>query len=194
MGDATIYPAHGYIVSSIYNWLSRTIFNIKVHDLNSVKAFRAEVVERLFMRKDWHRYLVVMAAYEGYVVDEVKVTLYARQWGKSKFQSIWRIPIGIMDMLAVKVQLDWLRKPLMLFGAIGGASLALAFVVGLVAIYQRYVQGEGHREWLFLIIFLTSAGLGLFVLGILAEALTGLREEVSAMRESVKKLSEKSQD
>ncbi|HVP07263.1 MAG TPA: glycosyltransferase family 2 protein, partial [Candidatus Acidoferrum sp.] len=35
-------------VSSIYNSFSRWLFGLKVHDLNSVKAFRREVVETIF--------------------------------------------------------------------------------------------------------------------------------------------------
>lgn len=116
-------------VSSIYNALSRWIFNVKVHDLNSVKAFRAEVIERLFLRRDWHRYLVVMAHEAGYVIDEVKVTLHDRAWGDSKFTSFWRIPIGILDMLAVKFQIGFMRKPLILFGGAAAISFLLALAV-----------------------------------------------------------------
>ncbi|MDE3005857.1 MAG: glycosyltransferase family 2 protein, partial [Gemmatimonadota bacterium] len=42
-------------VSSIYNRLSRRIFDIPVSDLNSMKAFRAEVLGGLSLRHDWHR-------------------------------------------------------------------------------------------------------------------------------------------
>ena len=80
-------------VSKIYNWISRKIFNLKVHDLNSVKAFRKEIVKRIFLRKDWHRYMVVLAVDEGFRVDEVKISLYDRNWGTTKF-SFWRIPVG----------------------------------------------------------------------------------------------------
>ena len=93
-------------VSSIYNWISRKIFNLKVHDLNSVKAFKATVIKDMFMRRDWHRYLIVLAADQGNKIDEVKMPLYDRQWGKSKFSSIWRIPIGLLDMMAVKAQMS----------------------------------------------------------------------------------------
>ncbi len=175
-------------VSSIYNLLSRLIFRVKVHDLNSVKAFRAEIVERMFLRRDWHRYLVVMAAEEGYVVDEVKVTLHPRQWGQSKFNSIWRIPIGILDMLAVKFQISFLKKPLILFGAASGVCFLIAVFVALYAFYERYVLGVGNRAYLFLIMLLAGVGLGFFILGLLAEALTGIREEISATREVLNRM------
>jgi glycosyltransferase involved in cell wall biosynthesis len=172
-------------VSSIYNALSRMIFRTKVHDLNSVKAFRSEIVERMFLRRDWHRYIVVMAAEEGYVIDEVKVTLHPRQWGDSKFTSFWRIPIGILDMLAVKFQISFLKKPLILFGAAAGFCFLLSALTAIYAFYERYVLGVGNRAYLFLIMLLAGVGLGFFILGLLAEALTGIREEIGATRESL---------
>src|SRR5205085_10387730 len=53
-------------VSGIYNRLSRSLFKVPVRDLNSVKAYRREVMESLPLRPDWHRYLVVMAAAQGF--------------------------------------------------------------------------------------------------------------------------------
>ncbi len=168
-------------VSRVYNWFSRTIFGLKVHDLNSVKAFRREVVENIFLRQDWHRYLVVLAANEGYRVEEEKIPLYDRTWGESKF-SFWRIPVGVLDMLAVKFQITFLRKPLIFFGVIGGSSIGLGILIGLYAIYQRYVVGQGERPLLYLVMLLVGVGMGLFLMGFLSEAMTAVREEVSDLR------------
>ncbi|MDA0990259.1 MAG: glycosyltransferase family 2 protein, partial [Verrucomicrobia bacterium] len=74
-------------VSTIYNRLSRFLFRVDVHDLNSVKAFRREVIESLDFRQDFHRYMVVMAVEAGFKAGEVKVTLYPRLTGQSKFGS-----------------------------------------------------------------------------------------------------------
>ena len=125
-----------WFVSSIYNWISRKIFALKVHDLNAVKAFRRTVVEQIFLRKDWHRYLVVLAAHEGFHVEEVKIPVYERSWGKTKF-SVWRIPIGVLDMVAVKFQLTFFRKPLLFFGIIGTIFFGLGFLVGLWAVFLK---------------------------------------------------------
>jgi len=175
-------------VSSIYNWVSRKIFNLKVHDLNAVKAFRSEVVKDMFMRRDWHRYLVVLAADQGCSIDEVKIPLYERSWGQSKFSSIWRIPIGVLDMLAVKAQLSLLKKPLLYFGFTGGICFALGLLVGIYAIYLRYFLGEGFRPMLYLVILLMGMGLGFFILGFLAESMASLREELSAVRLKLNKI------
>jgi len=169
-------------VSGVYNWLSRKIFNLTVHDLNACKAFRREVVERIFLRKDWHRYLVVLAANEGYRVEEVKVKLHPRTWGESKYGSIWRIPVGLLDMLAVKFQLTFLRKPLLFFGSIGLISFGISLLVGLWAIYLKYVLDETQLPLLYLVILLAGLGLGLFMMGFITEGQTAIKEEVTAMR------------
>jgi len=169
-------------VSSIYNLLSRKIFGLKVHDLNSCKAFRREVVERIFLRKDWHRYLIVLAASEGYTIDEVKIPLYDRNWGESKFQSIWRIPIGVLDMLAVQFQIRFLKKPLMFFGSLGSIFFFLGFLVGLWAIYLKYWRNETQLPLLYLVVLLAGLGFGLFLMGFMAEGQTAIKEEVSDMR------------
>ncbi len=172
-------------VSTIYNWISRKIFNLSIHDLNSVKAFRREVVERVFMRKDWHRYLVVLAANEGYRVEEVKIPLYERHWGQSKFTGFWRVMVGVLDMLAVKFQITFLRKPLLFFGATGSACFGLGFLIGLVALYYRIFLGEGYRPILYLVILLLGVGMALFVMGFMAEGLTALKEEIGDLRKKV---------
>lgn len=178
------------LVSKIYNWIARKIFGLRVHDLNSVKAFRAEVVKQVFMRRDWHRYLVVLAADEGYRVVEEKIPLYERKWGKSKF-SVWRVPVGLLDMLAVKFQLTFLRKPLLFFGALGGIMFILGVLIGAWALYLRYVEGQGERPLLYLVILLVGVGMGLFMMGFMAEGQTALREELSAMRRKTEALLEK---
>src|SRR4051812_41819539 len=60
-------------VSGIYNRLSRSLFNVRVRDLNSVKAYRREVMDAVPNRPDWHRYLIVMAAANGFSLSEVPV-------------------------------------------------------------------------------------------------------------------------
>ncbi|KAA3631465.1 MAG: glycosyltransferase family 2 protein [Calditrichaeota bacterium] len=173
-------------VSTVYNWISRKIFNLKVHDLNSVKAFKREVVERIFLRQDWHRYLVVLASNEGFKVEEVKIPLYEREWGESKF-SFWRIPIGVLDMVAVKFQITFLKKPLLFFGLIGTICFFLGFLIGLWAIYLKYWQNETQLPLLYLVILLTGLGFGLFLMGFMAEGQTAIKEELTDLRRKLLK-------
>lgn len=169
------------LVSFVYNLLSRMVFRVRIHDLNSVKAFRREVVDDVPMRKDWHRYMVVMAAHKGYNIGEVKVKLYPRRFGQSKF-GLWRIPIGFLDLLSVKFQLSFTKKPLLLFGSLGLLLILLGVLTGGVAVYLRIAKHEGLRPLLYLVILLVLSGISFFALGFLAEAMTGIREEIENLR------------
>jgi glycosyltransferase involved in cell wall biosynthesis len=168
-------------ISSIYNYLCRALFGIKVHDLNSVKAFRKEVLEKVNLRRDWHRYMVVLGAEEGFSVDEVKVNIYPRYSGSSKFGT-GRILGGVLDLLSVKFQISFTKKPLRFFGTWGLGAILLGVITGLVAIYLRLFTTHGSRTWLYLVILFILAGLMLFSLGFLAEVIVSIREEIESLK------------
>jgi glycosyltransferase involved in cell wall biosynthesis len=169
------------LVSYIYNRLCRALFNLKIHDLNSVKAFRKNVTEKMIFRRDWHRYMIVLAAEAGFIVDEVKVNVYPRHAGKTKFGT-GRILGGLLDLLSVKFQISFTKKPLRLFGTWGILSLLCGIVLGLVAIYLRFFTPHGSRTLLYLVILFILSGLMLFSIGFLAEVIVSLREEIEALR------------
>jgi glycosyltransferase involved in cell wall biosynthesis len=152
-------------VSSVYNWLSRRLFNIPIHDQNGIKLLKREVLEDMQLRKDWHRYIVALACDKGYRVGEVPVDLYPRKYGRSKYGGSGRVIIGVLDMIAVKFQISLMRKPLLLFGSLGGLSLIAGLAVGLFALYQRFALQRGFRPFLYLVILLVVVGILLIVLG-----------------------------
>src|SRR5437899_2638593 len=65
-------------VSWVYNGLCRWLFGVRVTDLNSVKAYRREVMDGVTRRPAWHRFMVVIAAAEGFRVAERPVPLQPR--------------------------------------------------------------------------------------------------------------------
>jgi len=174
-------------VSWVYNGLCRRLFGVRVTDLNSVKAYRREVMEVVPLRPDWHRFMVVIAAGQGYRLTERPVPLYPRRAGKSKF-GIGRIPVGVLDLLSVWFQLRFGRRPMLFFGVLGAALFLLGFLVGLFALIQRYVFGVGFRPLLDLIMVLVIAGVSLFGFGFVGEMVAGLREEVRAVEREMAQL------
>ena len=168
-------------VSRIYNGLSRRLFHVPVRDLNSVKAYRREIMEYLPLRPDWHRYMIVMAAAEGFTVTEVPVPLYPRHAGRSKF-GIGRIPVGVLDMLSVWFELRFGKKPLLLFGMMGVALFALGVVAGAGALVVLAVSGIGLR-WVWTIIqTCLLVGSVLFATGLLGEQIAVQRAELRELR------------
>lgn len=174
-------------VSGIYNGLSRSLFNVPVRDLNSVKAYRREIMANMPVRPDWHRYMVVMAAHDGYSVGEVPVPLYPRNAGKSKF-GISRIPIGVIDMLAVWFEIRFARKPLLLFGMAGAVLFFIGLVTGLIAVLYRVIAGVGFRPLLTLVETCLLLGSVFFATGLLAELMAAQRSEIAELRRTVEEL------
>jgi hypothetical protein len=180
-------------VSGIYNKLSRTLFHVPVRDLNNVKAYRREIMAALPMRPDFHRYMIVMAAAQGFTVTEVPVPLYARHSGRSKF-GLSRIPIGVLDMLAVWFELKFGQKPLLAFGMLGVALFAVGVLSGLGALVWLAVTGHGQR-WVWTVIQ-TCLMLGsiFFATGLLGEQIAQQRSEVRELRRELDELASAQQD
>ena len=175
------------IVSSAYNRLSRAIFKVPVHDLNSMKAFRRDILADMHLRHDWHRYLVVLAHAQGYEVTEIEIELHPRRRGESKYTGRKRILVGMLDLVAVWFQLVFSRKPMLFFGVTGLVVLGLGALTGLVALYMRFVMGLGFRPLLTLVALLTTVGLLLFVVGFLAEMIATMRGEVEDLRRELER-------
>ncbi len=164
------------LVSGVYNRLCRWLFGVQVTDLNAVKAYRREVMDSVPARPDWHRFMVVIAAADGFRVTERPVTLLPRRAGKSKF-GIGRIPVGVLDLVSVWFQLRFGRKPMLFFGVSGGVLVALGIVAGVAAVVLRFGYGIGLRPLLYLVILLVGSGLALFGVGFVGEMVAGAREE-----------------
>jgi glycosyltransferase involved in cell wall biosynthesis len=169
-------------VSRLYNWLSRRIFRVPVSDLNSMKAFRSEILHEIPLRHDWHRFFVVLAHKKGYSVSEIDIQLHPRRAGVSKYSGRFRIVVGLMDLLSVWFLLLFSRKPLLLFGFTGFLLVLLGLLAGAVAFYLRFVEGLGFRPLLYLVILLETVGFVLLGVGLMAEMVAQLHHEVDTLK------------
>jgi dolichol-phosphate mannosyltransferase len=179
-------------VSSVYNRLSRRIFRVPVSDLNSMKAFRRDILDGMALRHDWHRFFVVLAYARGYRVTEIDIELLPRRAGTPKYQGPFRIVIGVMDLLSVWFLLLFSRKPLLLFGATGSAMVVAGVLVGVVSLYLRflhpmlgfapYIPPMGYRPLLYLVMLLETVGALLFGFGLVSEQVAQVRAELEDMR------------
>lgn len=89
-------------VSKIYNILTNYLFSLKLHDQNWIKAFDSKILYCFKdLKYDWHRYIPVVAAYNGFKISEVKTNYYTRKYGKSKF-GFKRILRGVLDLIYYK--------------------------------------------------------------------------------------------
>lgn len=175
-------------VSRIYNGLSRALFDIPVRDLNNVKAYRREIMESLPMRQDFHRYMIVLAAAQGFTVTEVPIPLYPRYSGKSKF-GFSRIPVGVIDMLAVWFELRFGAKPLLAFGMLGAALFAIGVISGVAALAWLLATHEGQRWVWTLVQTCLIVGSVFFATGLLGELIAQQRAELREVRRELAELS-----
>jgi glycosyltransferase involved in cell wall biosynthesis len=175
-------------VSGIYNRLCRLLFGLNVTDLNSVKAYRREIMAAVPLRPDWHRFFAVVASAQGFTLAERPVTLHQRRAGRSKF-GLGRIPVGVMDLLAVWFLLRFGRKPMLFFGVSGAVLFLLGFLAGVAALIVRFGYGVGFRPFLNLIETLVISGIALFGFGFIGELLASHREEMRELHRTVTDLS-----
>ena len=174
-------------VSGVYNVLCRWLFGVRVTDLNSVKAYRREVMQGVPLRPDWHRYMVVIAAADGFRLESLPVALYPRRAGVSKFG--WRrIPVGILDLLSVWFQLRFGRKPMLFFGIAGATVFTIGLLAGVVALVLRFGYGIGFRPLLNLVEMMVISGIALFGFGLIGEMVAGLQEETRAIARGLDRL------
>lgn len=172
-------------VSSVYNRLSQAMFDVPVRDLNSMKAFRAEILHEIPLRHDWHRFFVVLAHARGHTVAEIDIELFPRHAGTAKYGGRGRVLVGVGDLVVVWFYLKFSAKPMQFFGGSGLVLILLGFLVGLVAILLRvtgWMPPFGYRPLLTLVLLLETVGFMLFGFGFIAELIATLRTEVDELR------------
>jgi glycosyltransferase involved in cell wall biosynthesis len=177
------------LVSGFYNWLNRKLFRIPVSDLNSMKAFRREILDEVHLRHDWHRFFVALAFAHGFSVTEIDIALYPRRAGEAKYSGSRRIVVGFLDLISVAFFLFFARKPMMLFGLSGLIMVTLGALVGIVTIIlrvQAVMPPFGFRPLLYLVILIETVGFLLFGFGFLAELIAQQSAEVDALRREVR--------
>lgn len=172
-------------VSSVYNQLSRRMFDVPVRDLNSMKAFRREILDEIPLRHDWHRFFVVLAHAQGYSVTEIDIELFPRAAGISKYSGRGRVLVGVGDLIVVWFYLKFSAKPMQFFGGSGLVLITLGLLVGLFAIAIRiagWMPPFGYRPLLTFVLLLETVGFMLFGFGFIAELIATLRVEVEDLR------------
>lgn len=172
--------------SGIYNRVSQRLFNVHVHDMNWIKAFRREVIEALPpLRSDWHRFILQIAAHQGFRIGEVQTTWYRRPSGQSKF-GLSRIPKSFLDVLVVWFLLTFSQAPMRFFGGLGLFLLAVASVTGLgLAVLYGLAQTQ-IRPLFIAASVLALAGLLLFLVGFLAELIVNQGEQLRELEQHLR--------
>lgn len=172
--------------SAIYNAVSRWLFGLTLHDMNWIKGFRREVIETLPpLRSDWHRFLVHIAAHQGYRIGEVPTPWQKRRAGRSKF-GFSRIPISLLDVLVVWFLLTFSAAPMRFFGGLGLAALVLSAVIYTGLLVLWLTTQTQFRPIFWAAGGLAIAGLLLFLIGFLAELIVTQGERLGELERQLR--------
>ena len=159
------------IPSRIANLLICSITDVKLHDTGcSLKAFRKEVIQRIRLYGELHRFIPALARVEGARISEVVVNHYPRRFGKSKY-NITRTFRVLMDLMTLNLFLKYLRNPLRFFGKIGILFVSLGFLgTGWVAyqIISSNLQLSEMNVLVTLVFLLWITGFQFIFLGLVA--------------------------
>ncbi len=170
-------PLSKTIPSKLFNFTTRFLTGIKIHDFNcGLKAYRNEVIKAIPVYGELHRYLPVLAHWQGFNVGEIAVQHHARKFGKTKFGAK-RFFSGFFDLLSVLFITRYRQKPMHLFGMFGLINIFLGFAILLyLTILWFQGIGIGHRPLLFLGILLMIVGVQSFSLGLIGDMLISTRD------------------
>ncbi|MDR1346421.1 MAG: glycosyltransferase family 2 protein [Bacteroidales bacterium] len=167
------------IPSKLYNWTTRRISHIKLHDFNcGLKAYRKEVVKAIEVYGEMHRFIPVIAKWAGFSrIGEKVVQHRKRKYGESKFG--WsRFINGFLDLLTISFVSKFGKKPMHIFGLWGTLFFLLGGGITLWLLIQKLINLSRHIEHfrqvtdqpLFYIALVAMVfGLQLFLAGFLGE-------------------------
>ena len=113
-------PLSKTIPTKLYNWATRRISGIHLHDFNcGLKCYRWQVVKAIEVQGEMHRYIPMLAKTAGFdKIGEKVVTHHARPYGVSKF-GLERFTNGLLDLMTVGFIGRFGRKPMHFFGLVG---------------------------------------------------------------------------
>lgn len=157
--------------SKIANWIIRktTKLNIKDHGC-ALKVFSRETAKDLNLYGEMHRYINLLAFFNGARITEVNVKHHQRQFGKSKY-GLGRTTKVVNDLILLLFQRKYLQKPIHLFGNFGMLSFTIGGLILLYLMIVKFGLGEdiGNRPLLILGILLLFVGIQFFTTGIIID-------------------------
>lgn len=174
-------PLSKTIPSKFFNGVTRWISGIELHDFNcGLKAYRKKVVKNISVYGEMHRYIPLLAKWNGFPkIGEKVVQHRARKYGYSKF-GLERFLNGFLDLITVSFVHRYKKKPMHFFGSLGSLSFLGGFLITSWLIFQKIYglsKGENVREIVdqplfFLALVAIIIGVQLFVTGFIAELMT----------------------
>jgi glycosyltransferase involved in cell wall biosynthesis len=175
-------PITKTVPSKFFNFITRKISRIKLHDFNcGLKAYRSEVVKNIHIYGEMHRYIPVIAKWNGFDnIGEKIVTHYPRKYGKTKF-GFERFINGFLDLISITFVMRFIKKPMHFFGTLGTLSFFVGLAITFWIIGHKIYQIRNHiqpirdvteQPLFYLALVAVIIGVQMFLTGFLAEIMT----------------------
>lgn len=124
------------IPSRIANWLIGKVTGIPIKDNGcSLKAFRADVIKKIPLYSEMHRFIPAMASLAGARLTEIKVRHHARKYGVSKY-GLGRIYRVLLDLLVIKTIVSFAAHPLHWFSLLALPAAGISVAALLISLYE----------------------------------------------------------
>ncbi len=171
-------PITKKVTSRLFNFVTARMTGIRIHDFNcGLKAYRREVVKAISVYGELHRFIPVLARWEGFRIGEMVVQHRPRKYGRTKF-GVGRFWKGLLDLITVLFTTRYLRRPLHLFG-FWGLLAALAGLVILVWLAVEWFLGYtslSNRPLFLGGILLMIVGVQFISIGLIGEIVSKTRQ------------------
>lgn len=165
-------PISKTVPSRFFNAVTRWSTGIKLHDFNcGLKAYKREVTEHIHLYGELHRYVPLLAKWQGFGnIEEQEVKHHPRKYGSTKF-GLSRFMHGFLDLVTLLFVNRYMQRPMHFFGSIGVILTVFGFFINAYIAVLKIVYGQpiGDRPLLFLGILLVVIGVQFFSIGFLGE-------------------------
>ncbi|HKI45058.1 MAG TPA: glycosyltransferase family 2 protein [Balneolales bacterium] len=165
-------PVSKTIPSKLFNIGTSWVTGIPLHDFNcGLKAYRREVVDNIYLYGEMHRYVPLLANWEGFSrIGEKVVVHHPRKYGRTKF-GVSRGMKGFLDLVSLMFINKYVQRPMHFFGSIGTVSLliggGITFYLTIMRLFFR--EYLTNRPLFLFGIMLLLLGVQFFSIGFLGE-------------------------
>jgi len=173
-------PLSKTIPSKFFNYITRKLSGIKLHDFNcGLKAYQLSVVKNIQVYGEMHRYIPVILKWAGFTkITEKVVEHHERKYGTTKF-GFERFINGFLDLLSITFVSRFRQKPMHFFGTWGTLSFLVGFIFTLKLFYDKmdalfisktpFKRDITEQPIFYIALVAVVIGVQLFVTGFLAE-------------------------
>ena len=159
--------------SKLFNAATRSVSGIYLHDFNcGLKAYRKRVIKGIEVYGEMHRYIPVIAKWNGFrKIGEKVVEHRARKYGTTKFG--WeRFVNGFLDLASITFVGKFGKRPMHFFGLWGTVVFLLGFGISAWLIINKLIDPTFYltsKPAFYIALVMAIVGVQLFLAGFISE-------------------------